>query len=267
MSRSILVLLVAAGCESKDLTLTPIEDGEVAETGLSEEEEEALDAIWGNASLVIGAPDSGDFLPLGEAAAFQAYVVDEAGTVLDFDEITWSSDLDATWGPVGSSFVDGTLSAGTHTLTAKAELPNGDRLSTAVAGILVQHEDAGTYVGNVMMDMTLSYDGTDYTVTCIGATVLVVDALGETAEGDSSCILSLFGYDLEAAQELELVVDDGDISGEVAMDFEYFTYDFTADGEVGGGEIEAAWEDDVYGYAQVAGSLSASRITRTTDVE
>lgn len=272
MSR-LLPLLLLAACGSKEVLITPFDTGAVGDTGETGDTapvdtgptEEELDAIWGDARLVVTSPSSGDFIPLGESAHFEAVVVNGDGLPLGFTDIQWNSDIDTAWAPIGDEFEDAGLVPGTHNLTATANLPNGDRLVYTVGGVLVQAEDAGLYVGDVMVDITVEYDGTPYTLTCIGSTTVIVDVYGETATGDSSCTLSLFGYDLEAVQELNLEVSDGDLEGPVTLDATLFTYDFEAEGNIGDGELEASWADDVEGYAEVAGELSATRISRSTE--
>lgn len=238
-------------------------DSVPVDTGPTEDE---LDALWGDARLVVTSPVSGDFLPLGEPAHFEASVVNGAGEVLPFEGVTWTSDVDSAWTITGLNLDDASLSVGTHAITAEAELPNGDRLANTVGGILVQAEDAGIYTGDVMVDVTVDYSGTPYTVSCIGSTTIIIDAYGEVAEGESSCTISLFGYDTEAAQDIALEVSAGELSGEVALDLSFFSYGFEASGTVADGEMEASWADDVYGYADVTGSLSATRLSRDTEL-
>ena len=249
--------------DSSDTGDTAPVDTAPVDTGPTEEE---LDAIWGDARLVVSSPSSGDFLPLGEAAHFEATVVNADGDVLPFEEITWSSDVDSAWELTGENVDDASLAVGTHALTAEARLPNGDRLANTVGGILVQAEDAGIYTGDVMVDVTVEYDGTPYTVSCIGSTTIIVDPYGELASGDSSCTIALFGYDTEAAQIIDLEVSAGALSGDVDLDLSFLSYGFDAAGTIGDGELEASWTDDVYGYAEVAGSLAATRVSRDTEL-
>lgn len=240
--------------------------GDTADTGTPEEEEQ-VDPVWDTATLVILSPASGDFLPWGESADFEAEVRAEDGSVLDFDEITWASDADSAWGPTGASFSDDSLDVGLHNLTAEARLPNGDRLASSVGGVRVQAEDAGTYVGNVIVDIGIEYSGTTYTLSCIGSTTIIVDVYGEAATGASSCVVSLNGYDLDANQDFDLVVDSGDVEGEANLDLTLFTYGFDVSGDIGDGELSATWSDDVYGYAAVEGELTATRVSRDTTGE
>ena len=61
------------------------------------------------------------------------------------------------WEETGDS-LEAELPVGEQVITANARLPNGDRLSYAIGGILVQHPDAGTYVGTTSIDLTINAD-------------------------------------------------------------------------------------------------------------
>lgn len=276
-----LVLLILTGCSTKvawdsgsvglETGANAVDSGDTGDTGDTAPvdtgpSEEELDAIWGDTRLIITSPSSGDFLPLGEEATFEAIIENADGEELDFDEIDWSSDIDDAWTPVGRRFED-TLSVGTHALTASAHLPNGDRLAYTVGGIMVQAEDAGIYTGSVQIDVTIDYGGTPYTVSCIGATTIIVDPTGETATGDSSCTVALFGYDTDAAQDIALELSDGALTGEVALDLSFISYGFDATGTVSDGALQATWSDDVFGYATVEGNLEATRVSRETETD
>lgn len=152
---------------------------------------------YDGASLKILSPESGDFLPWGEVSSFEAELLDAEGQPLDFPELAWSSDADGAWTPSGLSFDDDSLDVGEHAISATALLPNGDRLVYTVGGVLVQHPAAGIYSGTLSIDAAGEYDGQTYEVGCSGALTMTVDAYGETATGEASCLLSLFGYDLD----------------------------------------------------------------------
>jgi hypothetical protein len=235
------------------------EDGE-------EEEEEIIEEDWDTASLVIISPLSGGFIPLGEPADFVAEIRDGEGELIDWDAISWSSSVDNDWAPEGADFQDSDLSVGRHNLLAQTTLPNGDRLAYSVGAVLVQHEDAGTYVGDANIDLTADYDGTPVTMTCIGAVTLFIDAEGEHGSGETSCTLALLGYDMDVLHIFNLDIDEGDVSGSIAADFSWFDYAFDTNGEVGGGYLGATWADSVFGYADIAGELDLTRISRDTEV-
>ena len=220
----------------------------------------ADDSMWDGASLVVEQPLSGDFLPFEEDASFVAAIYSADGQRMDFEDIRWSSNLDSDWSLLGSDVTDDSLDAGEHTITVEATLPNGDRLQSAQGIVFVQHEDAGIYVGDVRVDVTLTWDKTDYTAGCVGAVTLVVDAYGESAIGESACVVSLFGYEQELAYSFDMNVDEGDVDGEAAVDLFIYALEFDVEGDIGGGEISTSWEDT--DTIDISGDLNASRITR-----
>lgn len=257
-----LLALFAAGCnQSYGIVL---EDATKATgtdpTGTQVTDPTATTSVsWEGATLVINSPLSGDFLPWGEDATFSATVTDGDGNPTDFDAIDWSSDIDGTWTLSGHEVVDAGLDVGTHTLTATAELPNGDRLASSVGGVLVQSAYAGIYTGSINID--LAYD--TYVVSCIGSVTLTVDVYGEAAAGDANCLLDLFGYEVDTTYAIDLANDDGALSGISQADLYVTTYDFETEGELSeDGELVGSFSDDVYGYLAVDGSIEATRVTR-----
>ncbi|MCK6516937.1 hypothetical protein L6R46_17990, partial [Myxococcota bacterium] len=81
---------------------TGVPSGADADSGGATDDSEAfLDEVWAGATLRVLAPASGDFLPLGEPADFEAVVYDAAGNPTDFSDITWGSDIDGAWLPTG----------------------------------------------------------------------------------------------------------------------------------------------------------------------
>lgn len=221
--------------------------------------------MYEGATLQIVTPEAGDYLPLGEDAEFTAVVLDAEGNALDEVEVTWTSDIDTGWGETAQSFEDDSLKVGTHTLTARAWLPNGAVVSDRAGAILVQHEDAGTYVGNMVLDVSGEFQGTPLTASCIGAAVVQVDAWGELAVGESDCIISLLGFAQEATIVFDLGVDDGKIEGESALDLSFIQYGFDTDGEVDDGVLVADWADNVFGFADIEGSMELERVTRDAE--
>lgn len=211
------------------------------------------------ATLQVVSPASNSFHPLDTPTSFEAVLVDPDGNVLDF-EPTWTSDLG--WEETGSVFED-ELDVGTHAITVVAELPNGDHLSHSLSGILVQHEDAGVYVGDLSVSLAVEVSGTEYQAACTGGTEIVVDAYGELADGDSACILSLLGYELETSYIFYLEVDDGEVGGETAADLNWFELPFETTGDVGEGLLAGEFGADVAGYATVEGAFDVTRVTRT----
>jgi hypothetical protein len=242
--------------------------GDTEETGDTQETadtEDSVDPAWDDAELVILSPHSGDFLPWGETSTFSAAIIDADGNPMDFDDIEWSSDVDAAWAIEGSSVDDASLDVGTHALTATARLPNGDRLAYSVGGILVQSVYTGVYSGTLQIDITIQ----GYTVGCAGGASIVVDAYGETVTGDASCLVSINGYDLDMAYAFDLANTAGAVDGDVGADLVWFTYNFGSSGTLSEeGAIDGTFEDDVFGVMGVAGHYTAERVSRDiSDVE
>lgn len=219
---------------------------------------------YDGATLQILSPESGEFYPLGDEVPFEAVVLAADGSELAFDDIVWTTSVDSAWEGRGTDFQD-ELTVGTHTITATAALPNGDRLGWTVSGVLVQHEDAGTYVGDLSVDFTVDYKGTPITTTCFGAATIYVDAWGETALGDSACTVSLLGYDLDTTYDFEFEVADQELAGQAALDLVIFESQFDATGTLSDGELFATWEDNLLGYIDFLGELELSRISRDTE--
>jgi hypothetical protein len=263
MRLALLSLLV--GCTSYGVVLkdptgdtTGIGDDPADDSGTTIPSEQT-DVNWEGATLVIRTPLSGDFLPYGEDAEFVAVVTDGDGNETDFDDITWSTNRSDTWSLLGRDVMDSGLDVGTHDITASAELPNGDRLASTVGGVLVQSAYAGIYSGNISIDMT--YD--TYTVSCVGAVTLTVDAYGDAATGDANCLLDLYGYQVDTTYAIELAVDHGALDGTSTADLAIATYDFPTAGEVTeDGTLSGGFSDDVYGYLAVDGLIEATRVTR-----
>lgn len=223
----------------------------------------ALDAEWSGASLVVNSPLSASFLPLGETATFSATVYGADGQPKEFDDITWSSDVDTDWALTGPSVDDANLGVGVHAITAEAQLPNGDRLASTMGGILVQSIYAGVYTGELLITASGDYNGTAYSVGCSGPLTLVVDAEGETVTGDAGCLIALFGYELDTTYLFDLQNDDGELSGEAAIDLTYFEYGVETLGSLSEeGALDGDFSADVYGYVQMEGVYSATLLTR-----
>lgn len=267
----LVTALLLLACAPQIAVSEPYDDGTLDEEGTEQGDggsettgdTEPDYSEYDGATLEIISPVSGDFYPLGDDVEFEAVVYDAAGAELDFDDIRWTTTVDSAWEGTGARF-DDELDVGTHTISAVASLPNGDRLGWTVAGVLVQHEDAGTYVGDLSVDFTVDYEGTPLTTTCFGAATMYVDAYGETALGDSGCTVSLLGYDLDTTYDFEFEVADQEIEGQAALDLVLFESQFDASGTLQDGQLFATWEDSLLGYIDFLGELDLVRISRDT---
>jgi hypothetical protein len=248
------------GTQEEDGEGTEESDSGTGDTGLSEEEL----AVWRDATLEIRSPATGDFLPLGEAAEFEAVVLGADGEPLEFESIHWESTVGG-WEADGALFENDSLEAGRHTFTARATLPDGSTLQAQVAGVLVQSEAAGTYAGNLIVDLTGEYNGTPITASCIGGALLRVDTAGETALGDSSCIISLLGFELSANHDFDFSLDGDTVGGTAALDLTFFAFDFAVDGELDDEVLTASWADLAFDLLEVAGELEVERISREVE--
>jgi hypothetical protein len=276
LSLPALLGALSAGCTPK-ITAAELDDGEVDEgdglDGNTEDSGGAEDTAaedtaaeedleqWAGATLEIRSPEPGAFLPYGEPADFEAVIVGADGVELPFDGVAWESSID-DWTATGANFEDAGLDVGTHTLSAEALLPDGTRLVSQVAGVQVQAEAAGTYVGNLIVDLTGEYNGTPITASCIGAAIVYVDLRGERVAGDSTCVLAFFGFDTEARHEFDLAVDGDEVAGTADLDLSFFALTFDAAGEIDDETITASWTGDVGGLLEITGDLSIDRISR-----
>lgn len=230
------------------------------DTGIEGPSEEELDALWGEAELQILSPLSGEFIPLEEEGHFEAVVVDAEGEPMDFEEITWSTDVDEEWSVSGAMFDQGDLEVGTHAFTAVALLPNGDRLRYTVGGVLVQSSYAGTYAGTLSINTEIQ----GYQIGCSGASTLLIDPTGETLVGGAGCNISLQGFDIDLNFNIDAENDEGDIEGFSAVDIFGFEYPLEMTGEVTPeGDLLGGFDGEVAGGA-FSGELSAVRISRDT---
>jgi hypothetical protein len=215
---------------------------------------------WTGSTLVVETPVPGDVLPYGEASAFVAVVLDASGTATDFADLVWTTD-GSDWTEVGDDFESDGLDVGNQTLSVEAVLPDGTVLRNGIGGIRVQHPDAGTYVGNLAVDISGEYNGFPITASCIGAAIVGVDVYGERANGDSTCIVSLLGYSIDALHVFDFDVDGGDVEGTVSLDLSFFQLDFSVTGNLDDNTISADWATDYGGFIDVAGAMELERVT------
>lgn len=255
-------LLSLVACESQYvITDSPAELG-VDETDTDTTPEEDYSEFDG-AQLVIVTPASGDFLPYEEPSDFEAQILDAEGNVMAFDDIVWTSDVDDAWSLLGATLEDDTLDVGTHALTATAELPNGDRLAYTIGGVLVQSIYTGVYTGTLNVTAEGDYNGTTLSTGCGGAITLVVDAYGETAEGDAGCLINLLGYEVDTTYLFDLENDDGALAGTAALDLSFYQLEIETEGAIDDdGVLTLAFATDVFGLLTLDATVEAARVTR-----
>jgi hypothetical protein len=224
------------------------------------ETEDFDDILWSNSQLLVLSPQPSSFHPINETTPFEAQIIADNGDVLEFDEIEWQTSIDNTWLEVGTN-VEAVLPVGQQVVTATAHLPNGDRLSYAVGGILVQHPNTGTYVGTTIIDLTINTDQS-FVVSCAGSATLSVDSYGEIAAGESSCILNLNGNDIDSSYQFDLILDESEITGEAIVDLWLIQQGFPFTGTVETGTLTGNWSESVLGgYLDIAGELELERVS------
>lgn len=226
------------------------------------------DPVWDTAYLKVISPESGDFIPLGQEATFEAIIYSEDNKALEYDNIDWKSSEDSDWALNGTKLLDSSLIAGNHTITASATLPNNDRLSYSIGNVLVQSPYAGTYVGDLYVSVTMDYNGQSYTMSCAGGATVVVSMEGTEITGDSSCLMSLMGYyDLDMSFILNADNNKGQVDGTIAADLSFFQYDLETSGTLTEeGEYSSSFAGDFSGIT-IEGQLEASRISRDTSLQ
>ncbi len=116
--------LALTGCVSENMVRSPTDD--------------VATPSWQHAELVVHSPSSPSFVFIGEPLILSSEIIADDGTQVEFDEVIWTSDLEGEIyrGREGEAFLD----FGVHTITAWAELPNGDRLQATYGGVRVQSE-------------------------------------------------------------------------------------------------------------------------------
>jgi len=238
--------------------------GDVSDGGEPEEPAEDF-SMYEGAVIRIVHPESGDFLPLGEIHSFEARIINPEGDELPFDDVFWDSDSDVDWTLLGGAVDDDTIDVGRHNITAQVELPDGSRLAHTVGGVLVQHKDSGTYVGDMILSLDAEYEGTPIGASCIGAAYVVVDEYGETAEGVSACTIDLLGYaTIPVDHSFAYDLDETDLDGNAFVDIPFMGsgLPFPSEGSIDDGDILTTWEGGVSGIFELAGTLDVTRITR-----
>ena len=279
MNRILLSFLTAAtaacspqyGMKIDESTLTPSvtdtsDDGSGDIDGADEPDDPDEDfTMYEDAVIRIVHPESGEFLPLGEVHSFEAIIVNPEGDELPFEDVFWDSDADIEWSPIGGAVEDDTIDVGRHNITAQVELPDGSRLAHTVGGVLVQHDDAGTYVGDMILSLDTEYGGTPIGASCIGAAFVVVDEYGETAEGSSACTMDLLGFaTIPVDHSFSYDLDETDLDGNAFVDIPFMGsgLPFASEGSIDDGDILTTWEGGVAGIFELAGTLDVTRITR-----
>lgn len=236
------------------------------DTPVDEPEEEIPEdlTIYEDAIIRIVQPTSGDFVAYGEPYTFEAVVTSPEGDTISVDGIEWTSDADEAWAVAGLTAEDDSIDVGTHNITAEVVMPDGARIAHTIGGVLVQHESAGTYIGDMVLSLDASFGETPVGASCVGAAVVVIDTYGETVDGSSECTLDLLGYasfDVAHGFEYELTDDELEGSALVAIPF-LGELPFSSEGTLEDETITTVWEGGFGETFQIDGVLEVTRLTR-----
>lgn len=247
LALSFVATLLAAGCNG-DATLS----GTGGEEAFSE---------YDGAMLVVNEPLSGDIYLRDEGLPFEGMIVDAEGAPLPFDDIVWTTDLEdgeLLVGASGQEFVGW----GIHTITATADLPNGDRLVYTAGGVRVQGEHTGVYAGNLNITLDAEFQGTPVSGSCNGGLDFVVDMSGTVLDGGGGCTVDLIvlgQFDVDYV--LDASVFDDDAEGNIGVDVGFFELPLEWDGRF---ENNSDFEADFAGGAllfDMEGTISATRVS------
>jgi len=216
-------------------------------------------SMYEGASLRIVEPISASFLPLGQTHTFEVEITDANGDLIEEDfDVAWDSSADQAWAPVGTLVQDDTIDVGLHDLTAEVVLPNGDRLAHTVGGVLVQAEEAGTYVGTLSGGTTIQ----QIPVSCAGAAVLVVDPYGELVDGTAECVIRFNQTEIPLDYTVEgELVEGGAVEGTVAAQVFGFPIEFGAEGGLEGEDLNLDFTGVIIAN-EFTGSIRTTRINR-----
>ena len=92
---------------------------------------------------------------------------------MDWEELTWTTDLDSDWSETGANFENDTLPAGLHNLKVETTLPTGDHLVWVVGGVQYCTNMLVPMWAITIVDAISESDGMEYTASCIGAAIVV----------------------------------------------------------------------------------------------
>lgn len=252
-----LALLVACGPSSLSVTGLDEEPADDKEPYVLPEEgddptDEPQYTEFDGARLVIHEPQTGIY-HLGQGVPMQAEVVAADGTRLDFDDIIWRSDIE---GVVYDQAQGGAnLEVGIHTITAVAELPNGDRLAYAIGDVRVQHRYTGVYAGQMYIDVITDVGGQTLHTPCIGAVDFEISMDGEDIDGGGACSVSLVVLGaIDLNYGLVGSVDGNEADGDVLIDLGWF-------------DIPVGWEGGFPAVDQMVGEFATPAVLFDIDAD
>lgn len=234
-------------------------------TGDGEEEVNEYPEFDGSYLQVLSPAPSSIHL-LGEGLPLTAQIISSEGDVLEFEDVHWESNVEGELGTGIDESVD--LDWGIKTITATADLPNGDRLQTVIGGVRVQGRHTGIYAGNISINVNAEFEGTPITASCLGGLAFIVDMSGEILIGEeSSCTVNLLiigefdiGYGVEAAVEEDLA------DGSIQLNTGFIDVPVAFEGDFEDGKLTADFEGDLFLF-DFDGSIDTARLSQLVDAD
>ena len=242
----LVAICVTAGCVSENMVSTNSDEPTPS---------------WRHAELIVHAPMSPSFVIVGDPLSLSSEIVGDDGSIIEFDDVIWTSDLEGEIfrGPEGEAYLD----FGIHTITAWAELPNGDRLQATYGGVRVQSSTTGIYAGAVDITVTGEVQGTPINAGCNGAIDFVVDLRGQVLGGEGQCAVNLVvieGFDLGYQVTGDILNDN--VAGEIALSAGPFPIPVGWEGSFDEeGILSGGFEGELLAFG-LNGQLTARRVTR-----
>ena len=263
------LLVHASACTSDEWP--PISEDEDASTTMEED-----DAVYESAQLQVLAPEPASIHPIGSPVRLLAQVLSPDGSELTIDDVSWVTDL-ADPPLLESLEGDVDLPPGVYDLSAVAHLPNGDRLQTTVGDIRVQAPWTGQYSGDVVLVVSVEFNGVPLAPRCQGPLEIRIGLDGRTFNAeDGSCTIDVAIVSLDATYTLSGEFDDaGIVTGTIDFEFQAPTGPFEiplewtgafADGAFGA-NLDGTVTVPLIGAADVSGYLRAPLVDPYIDPE
>jgi hypothetical protein len=216
------------------------------------------------ATLAISSPVSAGVYLLDEGLPLEGEVLSADGEVLDFDAIVWETDIEGEIA-VGTS-EEADLNWGIKTVTATANLPNGDRLQTVLGGIRVQGRHSGIYAGNLAINLHANFQDTPITASCLGGLDFFVDMSGELLLGEEgSCTINLIVMgEMDIGYGVEANVSKDSAEGSIQINTGLIDIPVSFEGNFEDEQLYAEFEGNAFLFT-FDGSLTANRLSLYVD--
>lgn len=273
--RTTLAPLLLAACAPGGLSVPEVDDPTVAPTGTSTgwftepwedpggpPAEEPPDwSDWEGVFARIVHPATGEVILTGQPYTYEVELRHPDGRLMTPSAVEWYASGDLDFWSDQRTFESDALAMGNHTLTSILTLPSGEKVAHSIAGVRVQSRQAGTYAGLFSVDGTVNA----ITITCTGAALISVGAVGDLGEGDGDCLVSLLGIDVPMSWVFDLeIAPNGVVTGSGGVDLlGIFSYDIPAEGMVDpeGAGFDVSFDGNIPFIGTLSAFLEAERVS------